>query len=149
MPSLTLKKLDLVPLLKTVIDLYNQGETITWPFIPGKMMVVGDSSMLQGVFSNIVLNALQAKRDGVDLRITIITDQMDGQWRVTISDNGKGIELTKVNKIFLPHFTTKESGSGLGLAIARQNIEQMNGDISFRTVVNEGTSFIVTIPIAN
>jgi signal transduction histidine kinase len=149
MPSLTLKKLDLVPLLKTVIDLYNQDETITWPFIPGKMMVVGDSSMLQGVFSNIVLNALQAKRDGVDLRITITTDQMDGLWRVTISDNGKGIEPTKVNKIFLPHFTTKESGSGLGLAIARQNIEQMNGDISFRTVVNEGTSFIVTIPIAN
>jgi signal transduction histidine kinase len=62
-------------------------------------------------------------------------------------DNGKGIEPDLADKIFLPHFTTKQSGSGLGLAIARQGIEKMQGTIRFESGPAKGTTFTIEFPM--
>ncbi len=56
-----------------------------------------------------------------------------------------GIDQELRDKIFLPHFSTKNTGSGLGLAIAKQGIEQMGGAIWFETTSGLGTTFSVKL----
>ena len=50
-------------------------------------------------------------------------------------------------KVFTPNFTTKNSGTGLGLAISANMIDSMNGRIYFDTIIDEGTTFFVEIPL--
>ena len=80
--------------------------------------------------------------------IRIAIERRNLVYRISFVDNGRGIDPMLIDKIFLPHFTTKESGSGLGLAISRQGIEQMGGKIWFETSVN-GTTFIIELPRIN
>ena len=55
-------------------------------------------------------------------------------------------ESDKMNKIFLPDFTTKTGGMGLGLAMVKSIVETFNGKIWFETEDNEGTTFFVSLP---
>jgi two-component system NtrC family sensor kinase len=67
-----------------------------------------------------------------------------------VQDFGKGIPHEVGPRIFEPFFTTKaaDKGTGLGLHICRQVVEQMGGDVSFRSAP-DGTTFVVRLPIAN
>ena len=98
------------------------------------------------IFSNIILNGLQANRPGVPPEIQVQLEIQSLKCRVSFSDNGRGINPELIDKIFLPHFTTKQSGSGLGLAISKQGIEQMGGKIWFETS-SHGTTFLVELPL--
>ena len=71
--------------------------------------------------------------------------------RIEIKDNGAGIPQCYLDKIFEPYFTTKQNddmgkGTGLGLFIAHQNMLDHKGTIDVKSNVNEGTSFILTMP---
>ena len=69
---------------------------------------------------------------------------------IVVSDNGKGIPSNIISKIFQPFFTTKPTGegTGLGLTLAYDIItKEHNGTIKAESKENEGTNFIVTIPI--
>jgi len=65
---------------------------------------------------------------------------------IRFSDNGVGIDESASEKIFLPHFSTKQSGSGLGLAIARQGMQQMGGRIFFESTLGIGSTFFIELP---
>jgi signal transduction histidine kinase len=80
----------------------------------------------------------------MNAEVDISLEEISMGIRITFKDNGRGIDHTLVDKIFIPHFTTKQSGSGLGLAIAKQGIEQMGGKIWFETS-GEGTSFFIEL----
>jgi len=68
---------------------------------------------------------------------------------VEISDTGSGIAAEHLNKIFDPFFTTKAigEGTGLGLSIIYGIIERHGGSIRVESRINQGTTFIVTIPV--
>ncbi len=106
--------------------------------------VQADEQLLGRIFSNIILNGLQSNKERkVDVEVTI---QTNTEWSVVLfKDNGKGVEAEFRDKIFLPHFSTKETGSGLGLAIAKQGIEQMGGSIWLETAVDAGSSFFIQL----
>jgi signal transduction histidine kinase len=72
----------------------------------------------------------------------------DAVW-IAISDTGSGIPEQVRPKIFEPFFTTKEvgRGTGQGLAIARSVVEKHRGDIWFETMVGEGTTFHLRLPV--
>jgi len=53
------------------------------------------------------------------------------------------------SKIFAPNFTTKSSGTGLGLAMCKSIVEQAHGKIWFETILGEGTTFHIELPLAN
>ena len=66
---------------------------------------------------------------------------------VTITDNGVGIEKSKLGKIFVPYFTTKSNGTGLGLAMVKQIVENHHGSIDFDTIEGKGTTFFIKLPL--
>jgi len=111
---------------------------------------------LRQVFSNIIANSLDAVADhgAIKLRIAEKTAQAGKSIaRITLADNGKGIETSALSHIFEPLFTTKESvGTGLGLWVCKQLVEKHRGGIHFRSSTRlgrRGTTFVVELPIGS
>lgn len=145
MPEPVMKPVELLALLNRIINLHIQESKILFTTELTSAPIFADEQLLGRIFSNIILNGIQAvKKDRVS-QIDIRLESHTPYFSVLISDNGSGIDQELVDKIFLPHFTTKKTGSGLGLAIARQGIEQMGGRISFKTSP-EGTTFRIDLP---
>jgi signal transduction histidine kinase len=82
--------------------------------------------------------------------IKITTTFSDSKFHITISDNGKGIEPEKISKIFEPFYTTKKvgEGTGLGLSVCMRIIKEHQGNISVESVVDQGTRFLIMIPLS-
>ena len=101
------------------------------------------------VFENLFKNAMDAigQKDGaIDVRIEEAADEP--AVRITIRDNGKGIEADHVNRVFDPGFSTKKRGWGLGLAFVKRIVEEYHGgriQIA-HTVADEGTTFEIFLP---
>lgn len=145
MPEPVMKPVELVALLSRTINLHAQEATITLQTTLETAPVFADEKLLGRIISNIVLNGIQAVPKTTTPLIVVTLEAHDPYFRIEVSDNGSGIERELIDKIFLPHFTTKKTGSGLGLAIAKQGIEQMGGRISFTTSA-VGTVFRIELP---
>ncbi|MEQ1587405.1 MAG: HAMP domain-containing sensor histidine kinase [Cyclobacteriaceae bacterium] len=146
MPAPILQKIELVALIKKSADLYAnyEGGTVTFQDGGSPVFVMGDEQLLNRIFSNIILNALQS---GVEHKVHVEIRLKRGPNQVLISfqDNGIGIDQDLKDKIFAPYFSTKKSGSGLGLAIAKQGIEQSGGEIWFESNPGGGTTFYIRL----
>ncbi|MCK5346570.1 MAG: GHKL domain-containing protein, partial [Candidatus Heimdallarchaeota archaeon] len=103
---------------------------------------------LNQVFMNFLINAAHAIEKEGEIKIKTWQDGKD--IFVSISDTGHGIPAENINKLFEPFFTTKEvgKGTGLGLSIANEIIQNHNGKINVESEVGRGTTFTVTIPVA-
>jgi hypothetical protein len=110
-----------------------------------------DGKQLQQVFFNIILNAIQAMKDGGELLLQTDLVEKPGSHfvQVMISDSGPGIKPEDFEKIFAPFFTTKTQGTGLGLAICRQLVEQQGGTVEISSQVGEGTQVVIVLPVSN
>jgi signal transduction histidine kinase len=109
--------------------------------------VVGDRESLRSLFTNLIINGMQAMEGpgGGSLRVGLSTE--NGHARVTVSDTGRGIDPEHIDKIFEPYYSTKETGTGLGLAIARKAVEDHDGAITVESTPGRGTTFTVELPI--
>lgn len=109
--------------------------------------VNGHSGKMQQVFTNILINALQALSSDSG-RIRVETSCADNWVKIAMSDTGEGIPPENMDKIFEPFFTTKEigQGTGLGLSVTYGLVRDMNGSINVESVVGEGTTFVVSFP---
>jgi signal transduction histidine kinase len=113
------------------------------------------AGQLNQVFMNILVNAIDAleerKIQNEPHRITIRTDVIDASWiEIAIADNGIGIPHNIQQRIFDPFFTTKPigKGTGMGMSISYQIItENHNGKLKCRSTPNEGTEFIIHLPL--
>jgi PAS domain S-box-containing protein len=114
------------------------------PNIPAVKIV--PDQLLQ-VFVNILINALDAING--EGKITVTTSEDDEFIYIEISDDGCGMDEEVINKIFNPFFTTKEvgKGTGLGLSVSYGIIKKFKGDIIVKSRVNEGSKFLVKIPL--
>ena len=109
--------------------------------------VLGDRGQLHQALLNIAINACQAMPRGGDLRITARRAD-DRQLEILFEDTGTGIAPEDLEKIFNLYFTTKAGGSGVGLALVYRTIHLHNGDIEVQSVPDHGTTFRVTLPLA-
>jgi len=116
--------------------------------LPDVMCHLGD---LNQVFLNLLVNAADALKDNAERGEIRISSAVVGPTAViSFADNGTGIPEDILQSIFEPFFTTKEvgKGTGQGLALARAVLEKHDGSIEVRSVVGEGTEFILRLPIA-
>jgi signal transduction histidine kinase len=101
--------------------------------------VLGDGELLKQVFINVILNAVQALPDGGDLNIT--AEKSGPSVIVHVKDNGPGIDVADIEKIFNPFFTRKDTGTGLGLTIASQIMQAHGGYIKVHNGEERGSTF--------
>jgi len=115
--------------------------------IPENVYIYADKTQMNRLFTNLIINAIQAVEEGRQPEI-FVTQKLEDQYVVTrIIDNGKGIDVSLQDKIFMPNFTTKTSGTGLGLAMCKRIVEQSDGAIWFESALGKGTSFYVKMPL--
>ena len=110
---------------------------------PSLPNVTADFDQLQQVFTNLILNAIQAMPDGG--KLTLRTSLVDDQIRVDVQDTGCGISRENLRKLFTPFFTTKEKGKGvgLGLAVVHGIIQRHQGTIEVQSEVGKGSTFTI------
>lgn len=111
--------------------------------------VFGDEKQIVRAFDNLLQNAIQAVQKKDNGRIMVEINKEEDFWNIKIIDNGVGIKAIDKPKIFQPHFTTKSGGMGLGLAIVKKTISEHGGNIDFFSEENEGTTFIIKLPVYN
>ncbi len=146
MPKANEVNLDLIPLIESVIVVFNQEAEaqITFGSEVEHCWIHADQDLMLRVFNNLIKNAIQAipaeRKGKIDIRLT----SGEKYWRVEVSDNGLGIPEELQDKLFVPYFTTKSTGTGLGLAMVKQIVEMHGGKIWFESK-DEGTSFFVEI----
>jgi PAS domain S-box-containing protein len=104
-----------------------------------------DVAKMKRVFANFIKNAVEAMLEGG--KLTILTKESDGNVEIMFIDTGIGVAKEVMEKIWTPFFTTKAEGMGLGLPICKRVIEAHGGKISVESIVGEGTTFAVTIPV--
>jgi signal transduction histidine kinase len=117
--------------------------------IPDDLCLNIDTQRMQQVFLNLIENSLHAiGNSGGQIRIDakIISGQ---EVVITVEDTGEGIAPDELARIFDPFYTTKEvgSGTGLGLSIVYGIIQKHNGLIEVESKKNEGTRFIIRLPL--
>ncbi|MFH1386874.1 MAG: ATP-binding protein [bacterium] len=109
-----------------------------------------DHGQISQVFSNLILNAIQAMTEGGEIVVATSpgqkTDGVLQNIKVKVSDTGHGISEEIKKKLFDPFFTTKYGGTGLGLAISHSIVDGHKGSIDVESQVGKGTSFTVTLP---
>lgn len=131
-------------------ELHTQPITVEMDFCDSMPLVLAQQDHLQGVWINLIINAIDAvvstnRRDGI---IQIKTHFTGTEYQIIIADNGKGIEPDKIQKLFEPFYTTKAAGhgTGLGLSVCLRTIKEHEGNITVESQPGQGTCFKITIP---
>ena len=103
-----------------------------------------DAELLERVFVNLIVNAIQASSRGG--MVTVESRLADDEALIEVTDRGSGIAPDKLESIFNPFFTTKASGTGLGLAIVSKIVDEHGGKIEIESAPQEGSTFRVRLP---
>ncbi|MGA2490442.1 MAG: hybrid sensor histidine kinase/response regulator [Anaerolineales bacterium] len=114
--------------------------------------ILGDSLSLSEVFVNIIGNSLKYSPDGTTVNID--AKEQDNNLIISIKDCGVGISPEDLPHVFDGFYRGKSgqemaTGHGIGLAVARQIVEAHNGSIAIESELGKGTTFLVSLPIAN
>ncbi|MCK4993566.1 MAG: hypothetical protein KAS13_00795 [Candidatus Omnitrophica bacterium] len=107
--------------------------------------ILMDNKQIKQVIINLLSNSIQAMPDGG--KLTIETSLKPQEVEIKIIDTGAGIQPQDLERIFTPFFTTKARGVGLGLSIVSNIVRKHGGFVEVDSVLDEGTSFTVRLPI--
>ncbi|MGD8403497.1 MAG: PAS domain S-box protein [Anaerolineales bacterium] len=125
----------------------NQGIEVEWQPAADLPTIALAPDGMQQVLLNLVLNAVEAMEAGGRLQVsTCLVSQPQGV-NITFSDTGVGIEPERLYQVFDPFHSSRAEGLGLGLFISRKIVEEHGGRIEAESVVGEGSTFTVWLPI--
>jgi two-component system, NtrC family, nitrogen regulation sensor histidine kinase NtrY len=152
-PSARLASEDVNTIVASALDLFHgrlEGVTVRTELAAALPPVKADRELLRRVLANLIDNAAEAMESSAIRRMRIATRvEGDGDAvEIEISDSGQGISPEDKERLFLPHFSTKERGTGLGLAIASRIIAEHNGTIRVEDNLPTGTRFLIRFPAA-
>ncbi|MFA7466834.1 MAG: ATP-binding protein [Desulfotomaculaceae bacterium] len=111
---------------------------------PGLPPLKGNADMIKQVIINLINNAIQAA--GPKGTVQLITLKYRNGARLSVEDNGPGIDKSLQARIFDPYFTTRDEGTGLGLAITSKIVYDHNGSINVLSTPGKGARFNVDLP---
>jgi PAS domain S-box-containing protein len=114
--------------------------------------VRADFTRLKQVLLNLLSNAVKYNREGGRVTVTVVEDTVRHVARFSVSDTGMGIPPEHLDGVFEPFNrlgaeATEIEGTGIGLTLTRELVERMDGSIDFTSVVGEGTTFWVDVPL--
>ena len=119
--------------LENLVRVFNDDGNIYFHANKDMMPVRMDRIYLSRIFTNLITNAKQAVSEQRKSIINIDAELFNKKIIIVIEDNGIGIPKDKLEQIFEPNFTTKNSGMGLGLTMVKKMIEEYKGDISVKS----------------
>ncbi|HEY7496724.1 MAG TPA: ATP-binding protein [Candidatus Tectomicrobia bacterium] len=134
--------------------LRNHHITVVRQFTPGVSLVLADRQQLRQVFLNLLTNASDAMPRGgiLTLRVAEVTTSTgETGIHIEVSDTGSGIAPEDLPQVMEPFFTTKAEGkgTGLGLPICRRIVQEHHGTLELTSVVDQGTTVHLVLPITN
>ncbi len=152
MPQPQLQRVQVNDLLKRIVALHEpQFAASGKPAIKAELKldenlpeIDADPDLLHRVFSNLVLNAMDAMPEGG--MITLLTRPNGDGIRVEIADTGVGLKQEECERLFTPYYTTKQHGTGLGLAIVQSVISDHRGSITVESEPGRGATFKIDLP---
>lgn len=155
-----MEKCDLVEVIAEVLDLLEPELTRLGIRVdrqgPGTLPVVGDPALLEQVFDNLLINAMQSLEQAPGPRriaVRIIAPAADtdashaGMAEIVVEDSGPGIAPTLARRLFEPFFTTKSQGTGLGLMMVKSYVEDHGGSVEVGPGESgHGATFTIRLP---
>ena len=117
--------------------------------VPSATTLVGDINSLVQVINNLITNAIQSYNGRKGEEIKVLAQKLDNNLIISVIDHGCGMTKEVQDKLFNTVITTKgKNGTGLGMFMSYSTIKgHFNGDITFETEVNKGTTFNVILPL--
>jgi len=143
------------PIMQVARLVYREAQekniSLVFDLASGDPEVLGDSTKLEQVCLNILINAMQAMPTGGVIHVASALNWSDGRKYInlTFADQGGGISPENLPRLFDPYFTTRTDGTGLGLAIADRIVTDHGGKILVESTVGVGTVMTVCLPVAN
>ncbi len=105
-----------------------------------------DVNLVEQVLINLLVNATEAVKDRETPKIIISAYTEHNKLLIKVADNGTGISLELLDKIFIPFFSTKKTGSGIGLSLCKQIMLLHKGTIQAHSIEGEGSAFVLQFP---
>jgi PAS domain S-box-containing protein len=132
-----------------VICPYPENITINTEFEKEETELLVDIPKVVRVLVNIMSNAIEAMPEGGTIWIRSEMQEEEDYLKLTISDNGPGIDEEQLDRVFEPFFTTKTRGTGLGLSICKKIVEAHSGILRIHSKEGEGTTLTILLPLMN
>jgi len=124
--------LNLVERINSLLGPQFSKNNIDFSYIitPPGLKLSADENQIEQVLINLLNNSISAVNSRSNPKILIKAQKENDGLIIKLSDNGPGISMNKIDKIFVPFYTTKDSGSGIGLSLSRQIMQLHGGSIS-------------------
>lgn len=152
-PDLDIEKTNLRSTIKSVLKdleyLISEKEAVIDVYVKDSCHLTVNRSYLYSIFQNLITNGLKYKHPNRIPEILIASDCLPDRTVISIKDNGIGIDLNKFGKHMFELYKTfhnNPDAEGVGLYLVKNQIEAYGGTIEVESVVDEGTTFIITLP---
>ena len=150
-PAARLAPTDVNAIASQALDVFHgrlDGIMLHRDFAPALPIVRADAELIRRVIINLVDNAAEAL-EGAKLRSISVSTRLASNGEaieIEVADTGHGISPEDKDKLFLPHFSTKDRGTGLGLAIASRIIAEHHGTLRVEDNTPSGARFLIRLP---
>lgn len=150
-PAARLASSDVNAIVSQALDVFHgrlDGISLEHTFASSLPVVKADAELIRRVIVNLVDNAAEAL-EGATLRTISVSTRLASNGdavEIEVADTGHGISPEDKDKLFLPHFSTKDRGTGLGLAIASRIIAEHHGTLRVEDNVPSGARFLILLP---
>ena len=148
-PEPNIRKVHIMELFDRISVLYQSrfreaGVNFESNISPEDISVEADLELIEQVIINLVKNALEATQEIPEPSISLKAYRdRDSLVRITVTDNGPGINEEILEKIFLPFYSTKAKKSGIGLSLSQQIMMLHNGRLEVQSEPGKGATFIL------
>lgn len=144
----------LIDSIKSLFDGLAESKEIHFSFTSDKpsFTLWMDVDKIEKVLMNLLSNAFKFTPNSGFISVNLDTDEKDGKITITIKDTGQGISKEKIPNIFDRFYSDEQNnnaGTGIGLHLTKEFVKLHGGEISVESILNEGTTFRVIIPIRN
>ncbi len=152
-PSAKLESADVNAIVREAVEVFSNrldGITLNTSFATQPPAIRADAGLIRSVIVNLIDNAAEALESSPVRNITVSTrSNPDSDFvEIIVADTGHGISPEDKDKLFLPHFSTKDRGTGLGLAIAARIVAEHGGGLRVEDNAPVGCRFILELPSA-